>query len=183
MSVLWLNSALAGLLGLAVVPLLAHLFARAKPKIVRFSSLKWLREVERRTARLQRPKDWLLAQVRPEAGDTASALRLAVEQAGLGQGARELYLISDFQATGWDGVELAVPPNMRVFKLKVAEEEAGNVSVASVTRRATRDRWRSPSGVRPPFLSGSPERRRASCQCPFPLLRMSFPQMTNDPRS
>lgn len=237
MSVLWLNSALAGLLGLAVVPLLAHLFARAKPKVVRFSSLKWLREVERRTARLQRPKDWLLlllrtlaiaalalafllpvafhgpraaaagdektvvlvvdrsasmgwtekgqsrlaraaavageilaaagartranviwldgqpgavfaapgvnlralenavmqAQVRPEAGDTASALRLAVEQAGLGQGARELYLISDFQATGWDDVELAVPPNMRVFKLKVAEEEAGNVSVASVT--------------------------------------------------
>lgn len=59
-----LNSTLLGFAALAVVPLLAHLFAKARPRELPFPSLQWLRQAERTTARLRRPKDGLLLLLR-----------------------------------------------------------------------------------------------------------------------
>jgi len=54
------NSALLALTALVAVPLLAHLFAKARPKELLFPSLRWLKMVERKTSNLRKPKDWLL---------------------------------------------------------------------------------------------------------------------------
>ena len=49
------------LLPLAVVPLLAHLFSRTRPRTRDFPSLRLLREAMRRVTRVRRPRDrWLL---------------------------------------------------------------------------------------------------------------------------
>lgn len=64
MSVFFQNPALFGLLALAGLPLLVHLFSRAKPPEYRFSNIDFLRRVIRRTARVRRPKDWLLLIIR-----------------------------------------------------------------------------------------------------------------------
>src|SRR5688572_845854 len=55
-----LNASLLAFTALVAVPLLAHLFAKAKPREIPFPSLQWLRQVERKTANLRKPKDWLL---------------------------------------------------------------------------------------------------------------------------
>jgi len=73
------------------------------------------------------------ASVLPQQGDASAALRLALEQIGKGEGARELYLISDFQTTGWKGVEAAAPPNVTVFKVPAGAEEAANAGLAGLT--------------------------------------------------
>lgn len=52
------------LLGLAVLPVLVHLFSRAKPPRYRFSNVEFLRQVLRVTNRFRKPKDWLLLALR-----------------------------------------------------------------------------------------------------------------------
>ncbi|GAA5481088.1 VWA domain-containing protein [Haloferula sargassicola] len=64
MSVFLQHPALLGLLALAGLPLLAHLLARAKPPVYRFSNVEFLRKVVRLTSRFKRPKDWLLLALR-----------------------------------------------------------------------------------------------------------------------
>jgi len=43
---------------------LVHLLSRARPPVYRFSNIEFLRRVLRSTARLRRPKDWLLLALR-----------------------------------------------------------------------------------------------------------------------
>ncbi|MDR2982521.1 MAG: BatA and WFA domain-containing protein [Puniceicoccales bacterium] len=64
MTLLFQNSALIWLLGLAVLPLLAHLIAPARPPVYRFSNVEFLQRVLRLTSRVRRPKDWLLLLLR-----------------------------------------------------------------------------------------------------------------------
>ena len=64
MSLLFQNPALLGLLALAGLPALVHLLSRARPPVYRFSSLDFMRRVIRQTARVRRPKDWLLLALR-----------------------------------------------------------------------------------------------------------------------
>jgi hypothetical protein len=64
MSLLFANSALLPLLALAALPLLLHLFARARPPLYRFSSVELLWRVLRHTRRVKRPQDWLLLALR-----------------------------------------------------------------------------------------------------------------------
>lgn len=64
MSLLFQNPALLGLLALAGLPVLVHLLSRARPPVYRFSNLDFMRRVLRRTARVRRPKDWLLLALR-----------------------------------------------------------------------------------------------------------------------
>ncbi len=59
-----LNPALLIFTALLAVPVLAHLFAKARPREFPFPSLQWLRQVERKTTNLRRPKDWLLLLLR-----------------------------------------------------------------------------------------------------------------------
>jgi hypothetical protein len=64
MSLLFQNPALLGLLALAGLPALVHLLSRARPPVYRFSNLDFMRRVIRQTARVRRPKDWLLLALR-----------------------------------------------------------------------------------------------------------------------
>jgi hypothetical protein len=63
-SLLLQHPALFGLLALAGLPVLVHLLSRARPPAYRFSNIDFLRRVMRRTARIRRPKDWLLLALR-----------------------------------------------------------------------------------------------------------------------
>ena len=64
MSINYLHPALLGLLALAGLPVLVHLLSRARPPVYRFSNIEFLRRVLRSTARIRRPKDWLLLALR-----------------------------------------------------------------------------------------------------------------------
>lgn len=231
-----LNASLLAFTALVTVPVLAHLFARAKPREFPFPSLHWLRHVERKTARLRRPKDWLLlalrtlavaaliaaflqpllfsgaqlaaanarktivlvldrsasmafveqgqsrfvraskraeeilggagsqtlanivwldaepdaefpdpavnvdalrdalrrAQVTQEPGDVNASVRAALDQLGRGEGAKELYVLSDFQSSAWKQAELSMPPNVRLLTVPVATGEAPNAALTSL---------------------------------------------------
>ena len=231
-----LNPALLVCTALIAVPLLAHLFAKAKPREFPFPSLQWLRQVERKTTRLRKPKDWLLlllrtlivaalvaaflqpllfngaqltaanarktivlvvdrsasmgfveqgqsrfvrataqaeavlqgagsqtlaniiwmdaepeaefpdpavnvnalreslrrAQVTQEPGEVNEAMRSAMEQIGRGEGAKELYVISDFQSTAWKQAVLNIPPNVKLLTIPVATTDAANAALTSL---------------------------------------------------
>jgi hypothetical protein len=58
------NPALLGLLALGALPVLVHLLSRARPPAYAFSNIEFLRRILRRTARIRRPKDWLLLAIR-----------------------------------------------------------------------------------------------------------------------
>ena len=236
MSLLFTNPALYAFAALVAVPVLAHLFAKTRPREQPFPSLQWLRQVERRTTNLRKPKDYALLMLRTlavaaiiaaflqpllfqgarlgssqerktlvlvvdrsasmnaldqgqsrfaralaqatevlrgsgsrslanvvwmdaqpaavfpdpavnvdalreslrqasstlEHGDVASALRVAMDQIGRGEGAKELYLISDFQSTNWSEAKLGVPPNVRVFKINTAKAPVTNAALPSL---------------------------------------------------
>ncbi len=72
MSFLLANPHLWPLLALPLLPLLIHLFARARPPVRRFSSILFLQRIVRTTQRIRRPRDWLLWLIR-----TALVLLLA----------------------------------------------------------------------------------------------------------
>lgn len=236
MTLSFLNASLIAFTALVAVPVLAHLFAKAKPRELPFPSLQWLRHAERKTARLRRPKDWLLlalrtlavaaliaaflqpllfsgtqlaaanarktivlvvdrsasmafveqgqsrfvraaqraddilqgagaqtlanvvwldaapdavfpdpavnvealrdtlrrAQLTLEPGDVNVAVRAALDQLGRGEGAKELYLISDFQNSAWKEAELSMPPNVKLLTVPVAATEAANAALSSL---------------------------------------------------
>ncbi|MFO1482560.1 MAG: BatA domain-containing protein [Verrucomicrobiaceae bacterium] len=231
-----LNASLLAFAALVVVPVLAHLFAKARPREFPFPSLQWLRQVERKTTNLRKPKDWLLlllrtlavaalvaaflqpllfngaqlaaanarktivlvvdrtasmgfveqgqsrfvrataradeilngagsqtlanviwldaapdaefpdpavnvnalrdslrrAQVTLEPGDVNESMRLALDQLGRGEGAKELYVISDFQSSAWKQASLSIPPNVKLLTLPVASTEAANAALTSL---------------------------------------------------
>ena len=64
MSVLFLNAVLWPLAILAALPLIVHLFARARPPMLDFSSVEFIRRALRFTQRVRKPKDWLLLLLR-----------------------------------------------------------------------------------------------------------------------
>lgn len=231
-----LNASLLAFTTLIAVPVLAHLFAKAKPREFPFPSLQWLRQVERKTTNLRKPKDWLLlllrtlavaaiiaaflqpllfngaqltaanvrktivlvvdrsasmgfveqgqsrfvrataqvedvlkgagaqtlanviwldaapdaefpdpavnvnalresmrrAQVTQEPGEVNEAMRIAMEQLGRGEGAKELYVISDFQSSAWKQVALSIPPNVKLLTIPVATTAASNAALTSL---------------------------------------------------
>ncbi len=231
-----LNASLLAFTALIAVPVLAHLFAKARPREFPFPSLQWLRQVERKTTNLRKPKDWLLlllrtlavaaiiaaflqpllfigaqltaanarktlvlvvdrsasmgyveqgrsrfvrataqaedvlkgagsqtlanviwldagpdaefpdpavnvnalrdslrrAQVTQEPGEVNESIRIALEQLGRGEGAKELYVISDFQSSAWKQAALSIPPNVKLLTLPVATTEAANAALTSL---------------------------------------------------
>ncbi len=64
MSLVLVNAALLPLAALVAVPLLVHLFARARPPVYRFGSVEFLRRLQRKTIRLERPQSLLVLLVR-----------------------------------------------------------------------------------------------------------------------
>ena len=73
MNVVFLNGFLWPLALLALLPLAVHLFARARPRVVDFSSVAFIRRALRFTQRVRKPKDWLLLLLR-----TAAAVALVL---------------------------------------------------------------------------------------------------------
>lgn len=68
-----------------------------------------------------------------EYGHAQSAVQLALSQLASGPGARELCIISDFQASQWKDVALTVPEDIAVATLAPAGETADNGAVLSIT--------------------------------------------------
>ena len=64
MNVILGNAHWFGFLALAALPILLHLVARARPPVYEFASLKFIREVTRKTMRLKQPRDWLVLLLR-----------------------------------------------------------------------------------------------------------------------
>ena len=60
MSLSVIHSLFLPLLVLIAVPILLHLFARARPPVYPFSSVEFIRRIVRHTLRIKRPQDWLL---------------------------------------------------------------------------------------------------------------------------
>lgn len=67
MSVIFLNAVLWPLTVLVALPLIVHLFARARPQTVDFSSVEFIQRALRFTQRVRKPKDWLLLALRTAA--------------------------------------------------------------------------------------------------------------------
>jgi hypothetical protein len=60
MSLFFAQAALWPILALVTLPIAVHLFARARPQPLPFSSIVFLQRVVRRTSLLQRPRSWLI---------------------------------------------------------------------------------------------------------------------------
>ncbi|MHA3772891.1 BatA domain-containing protein [Verrucomicrobiota bacterium sgz303538] len=78
------------------------------------------------------------AAVRPEPGDVAGALNLALKQLGAADGERELVVISDFQKTSWREANLQVPAGIKLTRLAVGEGEAANLGLAGLATEPAR---------------------------------------------
>lgn len=237
MNLVLTNAFLLPLAALLLVPLLVHLFARAKPPVYEFSSVEFLRRVMRKTIRLKRPQSLLVlllrtllcaalvamflkpllfgnhrlgglgaqknvvvlvdatasmaavegtqtrfaaacgkasevlaelsgndlaniiwlgspnraefpqlavntaylkkvlrsASVTSEASDLAGALSLAADMLQGKPGAREIYIVSDFQSSAWSAQPLAAPSGLAVHPIKIGRQDPGNQAITSLT--------------------------------------------------
>jgi hypothetical protein len=272
-----LNPALLAFAALIAVPVLAHLFAKARPREQPFPSLQWLRQVERRTASVRKPRDWLLLLLRTlaiaalvasflqpllfsgasltaanarktlvlvmdrsasmnyveqgqsrlaraasaagdvlksagsqtlanvvwldarpaaefpdpsvnvealrdslrrtkstiEPGDVSEAMRLAMDQLGRGEGAKELYLISDFQSSAWKSATLSIPPNVKLLTIPVPQSEAVNAALTSLTVQPERPVSGSDARVLCRVRNFSGAEQRTTVQLAFAEVRQS----------
>lgn len=106
MSVIFLNALLWPLAILAALPLIVHLFARARPPLFDFSSVEFIRRALRFTQRVRKPKDWLLLVLRTAAAAAAVLLFLRPVMFAHGGGGlferRNVVVILDASASmGW----------------------------------------------------------------------------------
>lgn len=76
MNILFTNAVLWPLALLVALPLIVHLFARARPPVYDFSSVEFIRRALRVTQRIRKPKDWLLLALRTAAVAAAVLLFL-----------------------------------------------------------------------------------------------------------
>src|SRR5690606_3124340 len=72
------------------------------------------------------------ATVTYEAGNPRAALLMAAEMLATSEGAREIYLLSDFQATNFADLELALPDDITLVTVDVAHEVVGNQALGRV---------------------------------------------------
>jgi hypothetical protein len=72
------------------------------------------------------------ATARPEPGEIAGALSLALKQLSAAEGDRELVILSDFQRNAWREVNLEMPPGVRLTRVAVGGDDAANVGLAGL---------------------------------------------------
>lgn len=106
MNVLFSNGFLWPLAVLALLPLAVHLFARARPRVVDFSSVTFIHRALRFTQRVRKPKDWLLLALRTAAAAVLVLLFLRPVLHSPGDGGpfarRAVVVILDASASmGW----------------------------------------------------------------------------------
>ncbi len=78
------------------------------------------------------------ATVKPEPGDIAGAIGLALKQLGSAEGERELVVISDFQKANWREANLQVPDGIKLTRLAIGEGAAANVGLAGLATEPAR---------------------------------------------
>ena len=237
MSFVLTNAFLLPFAALLLVPLIVHLFARAKPPVYKFSSVDFLRRVMRKSIRIKRPQSLLVlllrtllcaalvglflkpilfghhplgaagtqknvvllvdatasmsamegtqtrfaaacakatevlselsgndlaniiwlgtpnrvefpqlamntaylkkvlrsASVTAEASDLGAALALAGDLLQGKPGAREIYILSDFQSSAWGATPLQAPRDAQVHPIKIGKKDPGNQAITSIT--------------------------------------------------
>ena len=145
MSVLFLNAVLWPLAILVAVPLIVHLFARARPPMLDFSSVEFIMRALRFTQRVRKPKDWLLLVLRTAAAAAVMLLFLRPVLFAHGGGGlferRNVVVILDASASmGWsDGSQtrfaVACAEASEILA-GLSSRDAADVIVAGVTPRA-----------------------------------------------
>lgn len=73
------------------------------------------------------------ATVTYEAADVNGGLGMAAAMLQKGNGVREIYILSDFQSTTWNGISFALPPGLQVYAIKIGEAQLPNIALTSVS--------------------------------------------------
>ncbi|OGV47209.1 MAG: hypothetical protein A2X46_03865 [Lentisphaerae bacterium GWF2_57_35] len=73
------------------------------------------------------------ARVTSEAADVASALKLGVDLLSGLPGRKEICILSDFQKTNWEGVDFKLPPEYKLFTVRVGASDGDNRALARLT--------------------------------------------------
>jgi hypothetical protein len=143
-NVVLINLILWPTLALIAVPLLVHLFARARPPVFHFASVEFIRRALRFTQRVRKPKDWLLLALRTAAVAAVILLFLRPVLFSHGGGLfvrRNVVIILDASASmGWsDGSQtrFAVAcAEASEIMAGLSTRDAANVIVAGAAPRA-----------------------------------------------
>ncbi len=145
MSLFFINAVLWPLVILVGVPLLVHLFARARPPLMDFSSVEFIQRALRFTQRVRKPKDWLLLVLRTLA--VAAIILLVLRPVLFSHGVGSLFerrnvvVILDSSASmGWaDGSQtrfaVACAEASEILA-GLSSRDAANVILAGATARA-----------------------------------------------
>jgi hypothetical protein len=72
------------------------------------------------------------AQVSSESGNVEEALRMALDLLEGAEGRREVHVLSDFQKTQWEGVNLRVPPGVELIKIRIGKEWVANGALSDI---------------------------------------------------
>ena len=72
------------------------------------------------------------APVTSETGNPLDAWQMALELLKGAEGRREIHVVSDFQASQWERVNIAAPPGVEVVKFKVGDETAANGALSDI---------------------------------------------------
>lgn len=78
------------------------------------------------------------ATARPEPGDIAGALALALKQLSAADGDRELVVLSDFQRSAWREDALEPPTGIRVTRVAVGTDDEANTALAGLALEPAR---------------------------------------------
>lgn len=179
MSFLLSNAALLPWLALALVPLLVHLFARARPPGYWFSSIAFLQRLQRKTHRIRKPRDVLLWIVRTLAVLALIAVFLRPVifdgRAGRSGTARHIVVIVDASAS------MALVEGTR-SRFAAACAEAGEVLAGLTDRDTANVVWlRNPpvsifpaTGVNVAFLRSAMRQARVSSEAADPSLAIQL---------
>lgn len=72
------------------------------------------------------------ARVTSEAGDSAGALRMAFQLLEKAEGRREVFVVSDFQKSQWEKVDMRPPPGVELVNVRIGSDQGANGVISDV---------------------------------------------------
>lgn len=102
------------------------------------------------------------ASAMPESGAGEAAWRLAAAQAAAAPGAREIYVLSDFQKAAWENWSVEPPAGVKVFHVAASAGEVPNTAIASLGVVPAQPAAGEPMEVRCTVRNLSPEPLRTN---------------------
>lgn len=102
------------------------------------------------------------AQVTSEAGDIASALRLAAGMLKEVEGRKQICVISDFQRTAWANCDMDIPSDIELIKMKAGSADAPNIAVTALNCDSTHPQAGVEAGFTCELSNFSPQPRQAT---------------------